>query len=236
MAASLVVINPSVARAAQIFRREKAEAPVFAKCAGVAAAVSGSNGLRGVFDDHQIVRPGYGQDGIHVRGQSEQMDRHDGASIGCDGGFEQGGIEVVGDRIDVHENRFGADVSDGAGRGDETERRRDDFVAPADARGEKRQDQGVGAGSTANGEFRAEFGSHFVFKKLYFGTENKILRFEDLGDGLHHFVANGGELRAKIEEIEAGGLRRQGNFRRVWRGKTFEWAPVFIVRHAGGRA
>lgn len=109
--------------------------------------------MRRVFDDDEIVRAGDGEDGIHVGGQAEEVDGHDGARPGRDGGFEQRGIDVVGDRVDVHKNGLGADVSDRASSRDETEGRGDDFISLADTGAQEGEDRGVGAGGAAYGEF-----------------------------------------------------------------------------------
>ena len=58
-----------------------------------------------------------------------------------------------------------------------------------------------------NGEFSAEFGGNFTLEKLYLRTEDEILRFKNLGDSLHDFIVDGGELSAEIEEIK---LRLRG--------------------------
>src|SRR6202030_3412663 len=107
-------------RPPRFLRGKKTKTPISANRARGAAAVTRADGLRGVFDDDQIMLTCDGEDGIHVGGQAEQVDGHDRASLRRDGGFEQSGIDVESDWIDVHKNWLGAGVCDGAGGGNET--------------------------------------------------------------------------------------------------------------------
>ena len=54
-------------------------------------------------------------------------------------------VHPVGDRVDVGEDRRGADVEDRVDGGDERERGHDHLVARADARGQQREVQRRGA-------------------------------------------------------------------------------------------
>src|ERR1700739_1430599 len=69
--------HATVASATEIFRGEKTETAGVAESAGEAAGVARTDGLRGVFDDDEIVRAGDSEDRVHVRGQSEEVDGHD---------------------------------------------------------------------------------------------------------------------------------------------------------------
>ena len=61
------------------------------------------------------------------------------------------GRDVEGGRVDVHEHRRAAGVVDGAGRGEERERRGDDLVARLQVERPERQEQRVGAAGAGDG-------------------------------------------------------------------------------------
>ena len=125
-----------------------------------------------------------------------------------------GGIDIEGNGVNIDKNRLGTDIVDGTGCCDKTKRRGNDLVACADAGSHQRENEGVGAGGAADGKARSELGGDFVFKLLHFWTENEILRFEDACYRGKNFFANGGELRAKVEEIKCDGAALL--WQRVW--------------------
>ena len=56
-----------------------------------------------------------------------------------------GGVDQVGDRIDVGEDRYGAESRDGTGGGKEGVAGKNHLVARLDVNGHERQEQGVAA-------------------------------------------------------------------------------------------
>ena len=92
------------------------------------------------------MRTGNFLEGVHIGRASIEMNRKNcfGArSYGC---FCQGGIEICGARIDVRKHNLRAGVRDRFGGGDESIGRGDDFSARPNARGQKREMEGAGAG------------------------------------------------------------------------------------------
>jgi hypothetical protein len=74
------------------------------------------------------------QERRHVGALAEQVDDQEGARPIRDAGLHLDGVEVVRDRVDVGEDGPGAGAADGAGGGEEGERRQDDLVAGAASR------------------------------------------------------------------------------------------------------
>ena len=122
---------------------------------------------------------------------------------------DQGGIDVEGDRIDVHEDGLCAHVGNGTSRGNKAERRSDDFVAGTNARGHQGENESVRARRTTNGKPCAELRGHFLFEEFHLWTKNKILAFKNARDRSHYFFPNGGKLRPEVQEIKRG-LGRAG--------------------------
>ena len=135
------------------------------------------------------------------------MNGHDGGGAGSDGFFNFTGIDIEGVRVDIDKYGPGAYVGNGTGGGDEGEGRGDDFVAGANVESEKREDERVGARSAGDGVRAAGELADFFFEGVDFRTENKLLAFEALVDGLEYFVADGGELGFEIEKWERFGHR-----------------------------
>ena len=73
------------------------------------------------------------------------MDRNQRPGPGRDRRLDPRRIHRIGNGIDIHEDRRGADVADRGGRRDERERHGDDLVARAHPRGEKRQVERAGS-------------------------------------------------------------------------------------------
>src|SRR5258708_33449196 len=92
------------ASGSQIFRGEKTEAAVVAKGAREAIAVARTDSLGSVFDDDEIIGAGNGQDEIHVGWQAEEVYGHNRAGVGSDDSFEQCGVEIESDRINVNKH------------------------------------------------------------------------------------------------------------------------------------
>ena len=117
-------------------RAERADRP---------ALVLRADGARGVLDELEPVALGQRDEGVHVRRQPDLVHGHDRLRALGDRALGRRGVEVVGQRVDVGEDRRRAALPDGVGRGDEGQRRDDDLVAGADARDVEREVQRGGA-------------------------------------------------------------------------------------------
>ena len=91
-------------------------------------------GLGGVLDHREPGSLGEGVDRVHVGGEPVEVDRDDRPGARRHPPRGVGRIEVVGDKVDVGEDRRRPLVQDGLGSCDERERRDDDFIPCPDAR------------------------------------------------------------------------------------------------------
>src|SRR5262249_31187083 len=66
-------------RGAKVLTGVKAVAPERAKCARCTAIPSCANGVRGVFDQNQVMAPRKISEFVHLRWLPIKVDRHDGA-------------------------------------------------------------------------------------------------------------------------------------------------------------
>lgn len=194
----------AIAGSAKILRGEKAEATEVADGADEAVVVLGPDSLRGIFDDKKVVRFGELQNRVHVRGEAEEMDGHDGAGLRGNRGFDFLWVNVESQGINIDKDGLGADVSNGPSGGDEAEGCGDDFLTGADLCGKKRKDQSVGARGAADSVLGIEFGGNFLFQFFDFRAKDEILRVHDTRNRGHDFITNRSELRTKVEEVEEG--------------------------------
>ncbi len=155
----------AVAVAAQGLAGEKAGAPDGAEVAALAAFVGGTKALGGVFNDGQVAVFGRdGVDGVHVGGLAVQAHRHDGFGSGCDGRFNQVGVDVAGVGLHVHEDGLGAQEHDHLGRGHEGKRRGDDFIARPNAQRYQAHEQSLGTAGAGDAVLGPREGRELVFK------------------------------------------------------------------------
>ena len=132
----------------------------------VAGADLAADGAGRVFDDGQAVTLGHRNDGGHVTGQADLMDRHNGLGPRRDGFPETGGVDVVCPRVDVHEHRRCPTIANRVGGRDKGVADRDHLIAGADAENVQGQMQRRGAagdgtgvgGADVGGELRLEGG------------------------------------------------------------------------------
>jgi len=123
--------HAAIAVAAEILRGEEAERPDggnFARHARLAVhGAPRTDGLRGILDDGQARhRERHVLDRRHL---AEQVHRNHRLRPRRPGRSDRRGQDVERPRLDVHEHWRRADVVNGAGRGEEGERRGDDLVA-----------------------------------------------------------------------------------------------------------
>ena len=156
---------------------------------------------------------GEGLDRLVVGGEAEEVDGDDRLRFELafafdlqDGLLKFRGIDVVGARVDVCEDRGGADERDGLDRGEERERRGEDRVAGSDFEGHERHEQGVGAAGTRQRVLHSG-----IFRQLPF--EFGDLRTEDVVTALQHavdasvdFVADEVVLVLQVDERQHGRL------------------------------
>ena len=110
------------------------------------------------------------------------MDRDDRPRSRRDRRFDQCGVDVVGIGLDVDEHRLGAGAPDGAGGGEEGVRRRDHFVAGADAAGQQRQEERVGPQRAADTASHAAVLGQLGFERFDLRAHHEHLAFEQAKD------------------------------------------------------
>jgi hypothetical protein len=109
--------------------------------ADLAPAVGGREAVRGVFDHREAVTARNVEDRIHLAREPRDVDRNDRARAGRDLRFDERGVDVAGDRVDVHEHGSGSAVADRFHGGDERVGGRDDLVAGSNPFGRERDVQ-----------------------------------------------------------------------------------------------
>src|SRR5215813_3612214 len=86
-----------------------------------------------VFNHWQVVTSCDLQNGVQITRHPHLMHWHESTCPGCDSGFNESRIDVVGGWIDVHENRLGAAIAHGISRGNERMADGNHFIAWLDA-------------------------------------------------------------------------------------------------------
>ncbi len=109
-----------------------------------APAVFAADRVGGVLDQGDAVAPGDRAQAFEIQGGAGVVNRHDGAGARADGGFHCLRRTHQGVAVDVDEHRGGAEQGDDVGGGDPGQRRRDHFVAGADAQRQQGDVQGAG--------------------------------------------------------------------------------------------
>ena len=189
----------AVARRTQVFRREETKTTVAADGAGPAALVLRADRLGGVLDDRYPTPVGDGHDRVHLRALAVKMDRQDGLGVGSDSGLDFGGVDVVGLRVDIDEDRLGTEPGDPAGGGEERVGGGDHFVAGADPLGHQADQQGVAAGGNADRVRAAAILGQLGFTFGHGRPEDAHLRFQHGVYRRADFVADRGVLGLQIE-------------------------------------
>ncbi len=150
--------------------------------ATLASLVGGTKALGCVFDDRDAVFGGYGVDGVEVGTLAVHADRHDGFGAWCDGGFQQGGVEVVGSGVDVNVDGFCAQQSNGFGGGNVGKAGCDDFVTGANAQCHLRNLQSVRTVGHSDAIFRPCVFDQLFLKFGHFGSKNVLTVIQDFLD------------------------------------------------------
>ena len=214
-----------VAEGAEVLGGVEGEGGGVAEGTGGGRAPACAEGLGGVFNKEEVVLAGERGEGVEVGALAVEMDGQDGAGACVGRGLGEGmsdgfGRQVIGYRVDVGEERLCAAAEDGAGGGEEAEGGSEDGVAGADVEGGHGEPERVGAAAAADTEGSSAGGCGALLEALDLRTEDELLRLADEGDGIHHLLANGGELTAKIEHLNrrrcGGGHVFDGKRRLRW--------------------
>src|SRR6516162_1024382 len=192
----------SVSGAAQILRREKAEAAEGPEGSGKLGPVLSGDRLSCIFNDDQIVSTCDVQYGIHVGGKTKQVYGQDGACFRSDGSFDQLGIDIKGQRINIHKYGLCANQGNGGACSNEAKRSSDDLVAGSNFSGHQRQNECVRAGRATDGEFGTELGRDFVFKLLDLRAKDEMLALHHARNGTHNLIPDGAKLRSQVQKIK----------------------------------
>src|SRR5690606_15724683 len=119
--------NAAFAIGAEVFAGIEAEAAGDANAAGALSIIFGAMGLAGILDDGEPVASGDDQDVVHRGHLPVKVNRQDGLGARGDGTLDLVGVDVESFGVDVDEDRAGADIANGGGRGDEGEGGGDDL-------------------------------------------------------------------------------------------------------------
>ena len=114
------------------------------------AAEARADGAGGVLDHQQAMPCRNLVDAVDLAGQPDLVDRQYRLGARRDAVLDVVGVDVVGGRVDIGEDRRGADMDDDIDRGDEGQRRHDDLVARADAEFLQQQEAAGGPGGDAD--------------------------------------------------------------------------------------
>ena len=104
------------------------------------------------------------EDGLHVAADAAEVDGHDRAGAGGDGGPDGGGGDVVGVGVDVGKDRDEAGVEDGGDAGEEGDGGDDDLGAALKAEGLEGEFEGAGAAVDADAVAGAVGGGEGLFE------------------------------------------------------------------------
>ena len=175
--------HAAVAAAAEVLRGIEREGAGIAPCGHWPAVVVGAHRLGGVGYHGQAPAMRDRLDLVHGRGLTVQVHGHHGPRPRRDGRLETPGIEVVGLRVDVDEDRDGADQHNRARGGDEREGRRDHLVAGAHTHRLEGEQQRVGARVEADAVPGAAEGSELGLEGPDLGAEDEAAAREDASGG-----------------------------------------------------
>ena len=159
----------AVAESEQVLRREEAEGRGDARRDSLRAEC-----LSRVLDDRHVERAEI----VDRRRPSEEMDRHDRLRARGDPACDVGGVEVQRSRVDVGEDRGGADSRDRLGGGVEGEGRADHLVAGADLERVEHEHDRVGSVRDPDRLLDAEGLGGLAFETLDLRAEDEASALE----------------------------------------------------------
>lgn len=190
----------AIAVAAEGLAREETRASNVAQVAALAPLVFGAKTLGGILDHDQIVAVGDRIDLVHIGRLPVQADRHDGLGTRGDCCFDLGGVNVAGIRLDIHEDRLGAEQHDDLGRRNEGERGRDDLVTRLDPHRHQTDQQGFGAAGHGDAVLGAGVGLELLLKLAHLRAHYVLAVLQHLVHALLDGVFEGAVLGLEVDE------------------------------------
>jgi hypothetical protein len=121
--------HAGIAKGSQVLTRVKTETADGPQIAGPFTEVFRTQGLGRIFHDGKIVPGRYGPQGFHVNALAKKVNGHDGPCPAGDFVFYLKRIEVIGEGIDVHENRASPGSANRPRAGEESKRRQNNLIA-----------------------------------------------------------------------------------------------------------
>ena len=111
-----------------VVRRVKAQGADVAKGADHLATVGGAQRIAAVFDQPQVVLLAQGSDHVQAERVAQAVRQHDGLGLRCDGRFDLGRIDVVGEPVHIDKHRYRTKLQDRVDGGGKACRHTNDFV------------------------------------------------------------------------------------------------------------
>ena len=170
----------AVTGSSQVFGGKKTETAEGSYVSYESALEFCANRLGGVFNHRKMVRTRNLGDPSHIGRQPEQVDWHDRPGSAGDGGVQSLGIQVVGLRIDVHEDRLGLQPRDAARSGNKGEWRGDDLVTGINLQRHQREQECIRSGGAGDREITADESCDFRFQLPHLRTHDELLAFQNL--------------------------------------------------------
>lgn len=220
----------AVAIATQGLAGEEAGAGDRRQIAAFAAFVGGAKALGGVFNHRNAVAGGNGVDGVIVGTLAIQADGDDGLGSRGDGGFEQGGVEVVAAWAHIYIHGFGAQQGHGFGGGNVGKAGGDDFVARAYAQRHLGNLQGVCAVGHGDAVFGAGVFAQLFFQLGHFGAEDVLAVVQYALDASVNVCLQALVLAFEVDEVH--GFSGKGLTQAFWQGSC---RSARNVHRCGGR-
>lgn len=181
-----------------------------AEGAGPLLSDASSEALGGVFKDVEMITVGKGTDGLEVGRESKEVDGDDDAGVELaflegvlDLALQVVHIHVVGDGVDVDEDRRGALHGDDLGGSEEGERGDEHGVTGLHIPGLEGEQQGVGSAVTCDAVLRIDIGGEGILHLLDFWSHDIGAGLHHLGDGLVHLVLEDRILLFQISELHS---------------------------------
>ena len=103
--------------------------------------------------------------------------------------FDRPSVKVKGLRININEDRLGADDADTLRGGNKTKRAGDDLIARFNSHGAQTKNQGVRPRVAGDRMFNADHRRHFLLEGLHFRPKDKLSQALDALDSLEERMA-----------------------------------------------
>lgn len=190
----------AVTVAAERLAREETRASDVAQVATLASLVFGAKALGGVLDHDQLVAVGDRVDLVHVGRLAVEAHRHDGLGARGDGGLDLGGVDIAGVRLDIHEDRLGAEQHDDLGRRNEGKRGRDDLVTRLDPHRHQADQQGFGAAGHGDAVLGPGIGFELLLEFAHLRAHDVLAMLQHLVHALLDGIFEGAVLGLEIDE------------------------------------